>query len=423
MKTINIKGVQEKIYFEKSLYNMPVYIWEKDNSNGFYLSLCVNYGSLHTSFSYKNKKYEVPLGIAHYMEHIKFNEKKDYRANDFFDKLGSDINAFTTFEYTNYEVTSYDHYKENLSHLIEYVLNPYFTKEIINKERGIISEEIKMDKDSPYSKLFYKSLENLFSVSHYRNLVSGEIADIKRINLDDIKLLYSAFYHPENMFLIVSGNVNKYETMQIVNDTLAKLNIGEYTKPKILFFKEPQKVAQKEEIYEDNVVSPKAKISLKIPLNKFKGLDKLEVMIYSKIILNSNFGLTSDFKEMLLENQMIDYFGFSQNIFEDYLVITFTYESEVYLAVREKLLEKLKKLDIDSSYLKRFIKCSKAEAILDYENKEQVSGGIQNDLINYGKIIDNEFDILDNIKLTDLNKVAKVLNTNNISSTIVIPKQ
>ena len=84
MKTINIKGVQEKIYFEKSLYNMPVYIWEKDNSNGFYLSLCVNYGSLHTSFSYKNKKYEVPLGIAHYMEHIKFNEKKDYRANDLF---------------------------------------------------------------------------------------------------------------------------------------------------------------------------------------------------------------------------------------------------------------------------------------------------------------------------------------------------
>lgn len=423
MKQIEIIGTDETIYYENSLFNMPVYIWENNNLNGFYISLGVKYGSLHTNFSYKGKKYNVPLGIAHYMEHIKFNEKKNQTAHDYYDKLGSDINAFTTFEYTNYEVTAHDNYKDNLSHLIKYVLTPYFTKSTITKERGIISEEIKMDKDNPYAKLFYKSLENLFINSHYKNRVSGEICDIKKIKLDEIKLIYEAFYHPENMFLIVCGNVNRYDTMQIVNDSLNKLKISKYVKPIINAPKEPFKVALKEEIYPDNVASPKAKISLKIPLNKFKGIDKVTVMIYTRIVLNANFGNTSNFKEMLLENKMINSFGFSRNLFDDYLIVTFTYESEVYKAVKDKIIEQLKKLEIDSNYLKRFIKCSKANAILEYENKELVSGNIQNDLIFFDKIIDKENDILDNIKIDDLKKIAKILNTNNISTTIVIPKQ
>ena len=202
MKKIKIKGTDEVIYFEKSTHDMPVYIWENNNLNGFYLSLCVKYGSLHTKFQIDGKSISVPNGIAHYLEHIKFNEKKDVRANDFFDKIGSDINAFTTFEYTNYEVTGHDNYKDNLSHLIYYVLNPYFTKEIINKERGIITEEIKMDKDDPYSKLFYRSLSNVFFKSHYKYMVSGEIDDIKQISLENIATVYDAFYHPQNMLQI-----------------------------------------------------------------------------------------------------------------------------------------------------------------------------------------------------------------------------
>ncbi len=423
MKQIKINGVDEIIYFEKSLHNMPVYIWENNNLNGFYLSLCVNYGSLHTTFSYKGQKYNVPKGIAHYMEHIKFNEKKGYTAHDYFDKLGSDINAFTTFEYTNYEVTAHDHIKENLSHLIKYVLTPYFTKSLITKERGIITEEIKMDKDNPYSKLFYRSLNNIFNKSHYKNLVSGDVSDIKSINLDSIKLIYEAFYHPENMFMVVCGNVNRFDTMQIINDELSKLKIENYIKPKLLVEKEPLKVVKNEDIYEDIVASPKAKISFKIPLSKFKGLDKPTIMIYTRILLNANFGNTSNFKEYLLENGMINSFGFSRNIFDDYLVVTFTYESNVYQAVKEKIVEKLKKLEIDSSYLKRIAKCNLADTIESFENKELVSYSIQDDIINYHEIINNVVDIFNNAKVNDLNKIAKILNTDNISSTIVIPKQ
>ena len=423
MKKIDINGLDEKIYFEESLYKMPVYIWENSNLNGFYLSLCVKYGSLHTSFSYKNKKYDVPLGIAHYMEHIKFNEDKNTTAHDYYDKLGSDINAFTTFEYTNYEVTAHDNYKDNLSHLIKYVLTPYFTKEIINKERGIITEEIKMDKDDPYSKLFYRSLNNIFKESHYKNLVSGEISDIKKINLEDIKLIYEAFYHPENMFLVVCGNVKKFETMQVVNDTLSNLDIGKYTRPKIISLKEPLNVVKKEDLYKDNVLSPKAKISLKIPLTKFKGLDKVKTIIYSKLLLNANFGSTSEFKESLLNDEMINSFGYSCNIYDDYIIVTFSYDSDVYNAVKEKIINKLKKLEIDSSYLRRVVKCNIADMILSFDSKDLISYIIQEHLITYGKIISNMYDIYNNVKVGDINKLAKIFNTSNISTTVVIPKK
>ena len=424
MKKIEIKGTGEYIYQDKTINNMPVYIWENKNLNGFYLSLCVKYGSIHTSFKFQNKEYNVPKGIAHYLEHIKFNESKGVKANDYFDKLGSDINAFTTYEYTNYEVTGHNNFKENLSHLIRYVLNPYFTKEIINKERGIITEEIKMDKDNPYSKLFYRSLANTFSKSAYKDLVAGEISDIKQITLDNINNIYNAFYHPENMFLVICGNVSRYESIQIANDTLSNIKIDKYQKPLVIRKKEPLKVAKEEDIYKDNVMMPKAKIIIKIPMSKYKGIDKETLLIYSKLILDANYGNTSEFKEELLESNMVNSFTAYRNIFdEDYLLITFSFESKVYNAVKDKIFNKIKKLDVSSSYIKRMAKCSLANLIMGFESKEIVSGLIQNDVIEYNEIKNNSCDIYNNIDLNLLNKIAKTFNYNNVSTTIVIPKQ
>ena len=424
MKKIKIQGTDEFIYQDKSLYNMPVYIWEDKNLNGFYLSLCVKYGSIHTKFKCNNKTYSVPKGIAHYLEHIKFNESDNLKANDYFDKLGSDINAFTTYEYTNYEVTGHDYFKENLSHLISYVLNPYFTENIINKERGIITEEIKMDKDNPYSKLFYKSLENAFQKSNYRNLVAGEVKDIKEIDLNAIKAIYETFYHPENMFLVICGNVDKNKSMKIINDTLSNIKISSYKKPTVIAPKEPLKVTKKENIYKDNVMIPKAKLIIKIPISKFKNYDKEKLLIYSRIVVDANFGNTSDFKENLLEKNLVNSFSAYRNIFdENYLLLTFTYESESYKEVKKIILDKLKKLDIEPSYLKRIIKCNIANMILGFESKEVVSGLIQNDIIEYNEIKPNTRQIYNDIDINELNKLAKLFNYDNISTTVVIPKQ
>lgn len=422
MKEIIIKGVDEVIYEDNSLYNMPVYMWKNEKLNGFYISLCVNYGSLDTQFIYKNKEYKVPNGIAHFMEHIKFNEKKGLKAHDYFDKLGSDINAFTTFEYTNYEVWSYDHFKENLSHLISYVLNPYFTSSIINKERGIITEEIKMDKDNPYSKLFYRNLNNLFKKSNYRYCVAGEIEDIKKIKLSDIKLIYEAFYHPENMFLVITGNINPYESMQIINDTLKELDIPKYNKPTKIIKKEPLKIVKKEDIYTDNVLTPKTKISYKIPLKVFKGLSKEKIYTYTGLLFGCSFGSTSDFNEKLYADNLVTSFNTSRNILDDYLIVSFNYESNTPDVVKERVLNQIKNLEIDPKFLARTTKGDIANMVLAFDSISSINSSIQSDLIDYGKIIDNYKEIYENITVKDIEKIIKCFDTDNYVITSVRPQ-
>ena len=423
MNKIQINGTNEFIFYDKSKYNMPVYIWENNKMSGFYLSLCVKFGSLHTNFDLNKNKYKVPKGIAHYMEHIKFNENKGFKANDYFDKLGSDINAFTTFEYTNYEVMAWENLEDNLSHLIYYVLNPYFTKEIINKERGIITEEIKMDKDDPYSNLFYRSLNNIFKSSNYRNPVAGEISDIKKITLSDIKLIYEAFYHPQNMFLVITGDVQRYKVMKIVNETLDKINIKPYSNIKIIKEKEPLKVLKTYDVFEDNVVVPKVKLSFKYPIKRFKNITILQLLIYSQIVLNANFGNTSDLKQYLLDNNLITSFYYSSNIFDDYFVIIFTFESDIYEEVNKMIITKMKSLDINNTFLRRLIKSSLADFILKFEDKEMVNSMIQNDIILNNKLSVNTHDIINNAKLSELKSFSNELKTNNYNVTVVTPKR
>ena len=115
METIKIQGVNEEIYKTISNDVLLIYIWKNPYAKSFNLTLNVKYGSIHTEFNIGSNKYQVPDGIAHFMEHIKFNVKKDVTANDLFDPLGSDINAFTTFKYTSYLVYGPNKIKENLN--------------------------------------------------------------------------------------------------------------------------------------------------------------------------------------------------------------------------------------------------------------------------------------------------------------------
>ena len=133
MEKIKIKGIDEEIYHTVSNKGLDIYVWKNIYAKSFYLSLNVKFGSVHTEFLVQGKKHTVPNGIAHFMEHIKFNVDKDKTANDLFDPLGSDINAFTTFKFTSYLVYGTNKFSDNLNNLLDYVYTPYFTKEIIKK--------------------------------------------------------------------------------------------------------------------------------------------------------------------------------------------------------------------------------------------------------------------------------------------------
>lgn len=423
MKEIVLEGLEEKIYEYTTKNGLKVYMWINEKVNGCFASLSVKYGSIHTKFKVGKKVYTVPNGLAHFLEHIKFNMKEDVTAHDEFIKIGGDSNAFTTFKYTSYIVFATQNKIENLNLLLDFVYNPYFTKKMISKEKGIIVEESNMSNDDPYSKIFYDNLKNVLQKSNYRNLITGEVEDIKEISLDDVEIVYNTFYHPKNMFLTITGNFNPYEMAKTVEDNLAKKEFREFQEVDIISESEPKKVTK--DYMEENVgiTYPRVKYSLKIPINKFKNVETIDLKLLCDLILNINFGSTSEFRSDLILKGLVTSMGYSLDIYEEYLVITITantnYQDEVIKLIREKF----DNLEVDEKDIVRKRNAAIATLILDYEDIEQVNMKIQDDIINEGEIITDLKIRVASINQEKLESVINYINNDNVAISVFKPKE
>ena len=423
MKEITLEGLDEKIYEYTTKTGLKIYMWVNEKVNSCLMTLSVKYGSIHTKFKVGKKTYEVPNGVAHFLEHIKFNINENSTAHDEFYKIGGDANAFTTFKWTSYIVFATGNKNENLNLLLDYVYNPYFTKKMINKEKGIIIEEANMSNDDPYSLIFYNNLKAVLQKSKYRNLITGEVEDIKKIELDDIKNVYDSFYHPKNMFLIITGNFNPYEMAKITEENLSKKEFKEYIEPVIIDETEPKKVTVEYSETNVNVSYPKIKYSLKIPLNKFKNIENLDLKILVRLILNINFGPTSDFYTELIEKELVTSLSSNLDIYEDYLVITISATTNYKDEVIKRLKEKIDMLEISEKDIIRKKNATLATLILDYDDIETVSMKIQDDIINEGKIITDLKERISNIDKDILNNVLKNITNDNVSVNVFMPNK
>ena len=423
MKEIVLEGLDEKIYEYTTKTGLKIYMWVNEKVNSCLMTLSVKYGSIHTKFKVGKKTYEVPNGVAHFLEHIKFNINENSTAHDEFYKIGGDANAFTTFKWTSYIVFATGNKNENLNLLLDYVYNPYFTKKMINKEKGIIIEEANMSNDDPYSLIFYNNLKAVLQKSKYRNLITGEVEDIKKIELDDIKNVYDSFYHPKNMFLIITGNFNPYEMAKITEENLSKKEFKEYIEPIIIDEQEPKKVTVEYSETNVNVSYPKIKYSLKIPLNKFKNIENLDLKILVRLILNINFGPTSDFYTELIEKELVTSLSSTLDIYEDYLVITISATTNYKEEVIKRLKDKIDTLEISEKDIIRKKNATLATLILDYDDIETVSMKIQDDIINEGKIITDLKERISNIDKDILNNVLKNITNDNVSVNVFMPNK
>jgi len=402
MNEIKLKGLNETIYEDVCDNGLKIYMWVNKRVNTFYGTLSVKYGSIHNKFKIKNKIYETPAGVAHFLEHVKFNEDENTTAHDYFFKMGSDTNAFTTFNYTNYQVFGSDNAKDNINHLLDFVFNDYFSKNIIKNEKGIITEEAKMGEDDPYTIMLFKHLDNLFNKGEYKKVITGTPKDIKEISLDDIKLAFDNFYHPENMFLVVTGNFNPYEIAEAVKENQKNKVFKKFNNPERIIEKESKKVREEYEELNINVTSRKIKIGLKIPKSKFKNFDDLHIRLFTSIILKANFGNTSDFKDDLLQKEIINSMSYMSEIFDDYLTIMFTIDSEYKDEIIKLFEDKLNNLEITEKTFNRIKKSNIASIILEYEDVETVNSIIQTEVLNYGKIIYNIKEIYENLQYEDI---------------------
>lgn len=414
MKEIKYNNLDEIIYYDKCNNGLDVYMLVNPRVNNYYITLNVLYGSVHTSFKVKGKEYNVPNGIAHFLEHITFNEKDGKTAYDYYSKMGSSINAFTTFDFTSYEVYGSENIIDNVTHLIDYVETPVINKKLIDKERDIINEEIDMGLNNPGKRLFFATNKILFHKNKQMNEITGTHEDLKKINEDNLKLVYNNFYHPSNMFLVITGNFNPYELMAAIKENQDSKKFKEYNKPKIIKEKEDVTVVKQEETIVGNVELPKVVVNYKMSRKDFKNIkDDVTLLISLRILMNANFGSTSDFKEDLMEKELIT--GINNNVkkVDDIIIISISCETRFPNEIINMIKNNMNKLLITKDVLNRRVKSNISCLITDFDDIENVNSNIYGNIISYGKVINNIYNIYKNINLEDINYIIKHLNLNN----------
>lgn len=171
-----------------------------------------NFGSIDRCFILDGKRVEVPEGTAHFLEHKMF-ESDDGDAFSLYAKTGAQANAFTSFEKTCYVFTATSMVEESLDVLLGMVSRPYFTEQTINKEQGIIGQEIKMYDDNPDWRLLTESFRCLYKEHPIRADIAGTVDSIAKITPEMLYDCCKAFYRPGNMVLSVAGNITREQVL------------------------------------------------------------------------------------------------------------------------------------------------------------------------------------------------------------------
>ncbi|WP_107923029.1 EF-P 5-aminopentanol modification-associated protein YfmH [Lysinibacillus parviboronicapiens] len=307
MKTIEFKQLDETLYYEKLENGLDVYILPKKGFSKTFVTFTTKYGSVDRTFVPigETESVTVPDGIAHFLEHKMF-EKEDGDVFQKFSEYGASANAFTSFTRTAYLFSSTDNIYKSTETLLNFVQEPYFTEATVNKEKGIIGQEITMYDDQPDWRLYFGTIENMYHSHPVKIDIAGTIGSIDGITADHLYTCYHTFYHPSNMLLFAIGAVDPEEMMAFIRENQGKKEFPEPTPIQRFFDEEPTEVAVKERTLHMDVQKPKLYIGLKAKQTGLSGRDMLKHELSVQIALELIFGRTSNFYERIYDEGLID---------------------------------------------------------------------------------------------------------------------
>ncbi|NLO25133.1 MAG: insulinase family protein [Clostridiales bacterium] len=312
VKEINMDRVREKLYYSKLDSGLEVFILPKKEYSKQYAIFATNFGSVDMRFSVPGEDgiTEVPAGVAHFLEHKLFEEEEG-NVFDRFSRLGASANAYTNFTSTAYLFSSTTNFYQCLEVLLDFVQSPHFTDENVEKEKGIISQEIRMYDDNGEWKSFFNMLQGLYHRHPVRVDIAGTVESISGIDKEVLYKCYSNFYHPDNMVLFVVGNIDINDTLELVVNNI-KGNLSEREEDiKRYYPKEPDGI-HAERIEQVLAVSqPIFNIGVKDSKVGFGGKELLSKDTVTSVLLEMLFGKSSALYQRLYSEGLIDdSFGF-----------------------------------------------------------------------------------------------------------------
>ncbi|PUA35917.1 peptidase M16 [Paenibacillus elgii] len=319
MRTIPYPHVKETLYAEELPNGLSVFILPKEGFQKTYATFTTKYGSIDNDFQVEGEaRRKVPDGIAHFLEHKMFEEP----TGDIFSVFaaqGASANAFTSFDRTAYLFSATEHIEDNLSTLLNFVQNPYFTDANVEKEKGIIGQEINMYRDNTDWRAYFGLIETMYHNHPVHIDIAGTIESIGEITKEMLYECYHTFYHPSNMSLFVVGGVNPQEIMELVKRNQAEKTFKPQGTINRYFEDEPHQVKAARKVTVLPVSLPKCLFGCKEPGQPLRGRELLKRELTMKVLLDVLVSPSSAIYQKLYDEQLIsDSFGSEYNIAENY---------------------------------------------------------------------------------------------------------
>ena len=408
MQIIENLKVKEKLYIEKLENGLTVMIIPKKNIQKKYVIFGTNFGSIDNHFidPKTNEEIKIPDGVAHFLEHKMFEQKSGKNSLDTLSALGVDANAYTTNDHTAYLFETTENFYEALDELMDYIQNPYFTDENVEKEKGIIGQEIKMYEDHPGWQVYLNTMKCMYKENPVRDDIAGSIESISQINKEILYTCYNTFYNPSNMALVVCGDFEAEEILKEIKSRLIEKE--KQAEIKRIYPPKEEKILQKEKTVKMEVNTPLFMIGFKDNQQEKENIVKKHIAI--EIILNILLGQSSElYKKLYEQGDLISTPDLDYEFSKQYAHILISGQSknpkEIVLKVTEKIQD-LKKNGINEEEFNRIKKKIYGNYVTEYNSVAEISRMF---LADYFKGI-NSFDYLENYNLITLDYTKQILN-------------
>ncbi|MEA4911494.1 MAG: pitrilysin family protein [Oscillospiraceae bacterium] len=361
-------------YYEYHMENgLTVLVCPKPEKSGCFAMLGARIGSATGDFLLGGQRVTVPAGVAHFLEHKLF-ESEQGDAFTLFAKTGANANAYTSYDRTCYLFGASVNVLDSLAILVDFVSHPHFTAATVQKEQGIIGQEIKMYDDSAEWVLYTSVLRSLYKELPLREDIAGTVETIAQITPQTLYDCYDAFYRPANMVLSVCGNVRPEEVAAVCEKGYAGVSFG--TKPvERLSYDEPDAIADGGSTRRMSIFEKQFCLGFKeIP---YAGPDKLRRELAGKITLDLIAGETSPLYRELYDRGLInDTFELSDLADDDYLCYTFSGESRdpSYIADRIKAeIDRVRRAGVDRERFEEMKRTALGSVVCGFDSVETVA--------------------------------------------------
>jgi len=301
-KIVENKQIDEKYYYKKHKSGLDVYVIPKNHGTG-YAVFGTRFGSIDNHFKVNGEEISVPDGIAHFLEHKMFENEDGVDTFKKYAKYGASANAYTSSDITVYLFSATANMTENLEILLDFVSHPYFTKETVDKEQGIIGQEIRMYDDNPNWRLYFNMLRAMYKNHPVKIDTAGTVETIAEITAETLHKTYATFYNLHNMALCVCGNISPEEVDAVCDKVLKEA--PELSVERI-YPDEPREVDIPEISERMQVSMPMFAVGIKDPVQFDSGDNIVKKSAQMSIILRVLFGKASDFYSRLYNEGVIN---------------------------------------------------------------------------------------------------------------------